>query len=87
MRALLLLFPIMSCASCGTREIVVEKPVPVEVTVVEYVPVPPELLQQRPQAAIPDGLTYGQALELWSRDRASLEAQNASLKAIAELEP
>ena len=58
---------------------------PVEVVVRERVPVPPDLLAESPKQAIPDTLTFGQAIELWSEDRASLDTVNGQLRGIKEL--
>jgi len=47
--------------------------------------VPPDLLAESPKQAIPDTLTFGQAIELWSEDRASLDTVNGQLRGIKEL--
>lgn len=70
--------------ACAT-EVIVEKPVPVEVEVIKWTPVPADLTRQEPKKAIPDALSYGQAIELWSKDRASLDIVNARLSAVEGL--
>lgn len=84
MRVLIPLCLLSFCTACGTTEII-EKPVPVEVEVVKWVPVPKDLTREVPKRSIPTALTYGQAIELWSMDRASLETANARLRAIQGL--
>lgn len=83
-RVLTLAFLLSLLTACGTEK-VVEKPVPVRVEVVKWTPVPKDLTRQLPKQAIPDTLTYGQAIELWSRDRGSLDIVNARLRGIQEL--
>jgi hypothetical protein len=75
----------MSFAACSTERLI-EKPVPVEIVRVEYVRIPLDMLHVESKQAIPESLTYGQAVELWSEDRATIDRQNARLKAISELE-
>ena len=72
-------------SGCGTTEVIVEKPVPVEVVRVERVPVPIDLLIQRNKSTLPDALKYGEALQLWAEDRANLDSVNAQLGAIQGL--
>lgn len=72
--------------ACGSREVIVEKPVPVEVPgPVQYIPVPSDLLLLRQPSTIPDGVTYGEALTLWAIDRATIEALLGQLRAIEVL--
>ena len=77
-------------AGCGSTRIV-EKPVPVEIEVTKLIPVPAELLITRPPQSIPlgdgefSGATYGDILVILGKDRASLDACNAQLEAIGEL--
>ena len=75
----------MFCSACGTTKIV-EKPVPVEVIVVKYVPVPDSFLIRREKSTIPNNLTYGEAMQLWIEDRATLDVQNNQLLAIGTLD-
>ena len=72
----------MGCA----HETLVEVPVPVEIVRVERVPVPADLLVTEAPAEIPQGLTYGEAIHLWSIDRAALETVNGRLEAVRVLE-
>ena len=84
MRALLLLCLTISLTGCATERIV-EVPVPVEIIRTEYIPVPGDLLTPLPKATIPNGLTYGQALERWYSDRATIDKLNALLLGIKSL--
>jgi hypothetical protein len=68
------------------HETLVEVPVPVEIVRVERVPVPADLLVTEAPAEIPQGLTFGDALYLWSVDRANLETVNGRLEAVRVLE-
>jgi hypothetical protein len=68
------------------HETLVEVPVPVEVVRVERIPVPADLLVTEAPAEIPEGLTYGQAIHLWSIDRAKLETVNGRIDAVRALE-
>lgn len=83
MRALLLIYLLSWLAACGGIEPVIPDPVVVEIVRVERVPVPVDLLTQRPKTVIPEVLTYGEAIEAWAEDRASLDIQNAKLREIA----
>ena len=83
--ALMLIFLPALLVGCGTTEVIVEKPVPVEVVRVERVPVPIDLLIQRNKSTLPDALKYGEALQLWAEDRANLDSVNAQLGAIQGL--
>jgi hypothetical protein len=68
------------------HETLVEVPVPVEVVRVERIPVPADLLVTEAPAEIPQGLTFGDALYLWSVDRAALETVNGRIEAVRALE-
>jgi hypothetical protein len=72
----------MACAN----ETLVAAPVPVPIVEVERVSVPADLLVTEAPAEIPEGLTYGAALHLWSIDRASLETVNGRIEAVRVLE-
>ena len=71
----------LSLSGCGQTEII-ERPVPVEVVRTEFVPIPADLTEPGAPAVIPDGLTYGDALELWAVDRATIETQAERLRQI-----
>lgn len=72
-------------AACGTERIV-EKPVVVEVPgPVQWREVPADLLLECVKSSIPDGLTYGEALEAWAEDRAQIDVCNGQLQAIGSL--
>jgi len=74
----------MPLAGC-VREVIVEKPVPVEVVVEKPIPVPADFLIQRNKSTFQGSLTYGEALQLWSADRANLDILNAQIRAIQGL--
>lgn len=74
----------MLLTACGSTEIVTQ-PVPVEVEVTKFIPVPSEHLVQRIPSTLPEVLTYGEALQLWAEDRASIRTLNGQLRAIEEL--
>ena len=84
MRVLTLMFILSFLAACGQTRIV-EKPVPVEVVRVERVTVPHQLLVQYTKSGIPKNLTYGEAIQLWSADRANIDVLNAQIAAIESL--
>lgn len=65
---------------------IVEKPVPVEVPgPVEWREIPPNLLIQHNKTTIPEAITYGEALQLWSEDRAIVDTLLGQLSAIGSL--
>ena len=74
----------MPLAGC-VREVIVDRPVPVEVVVEKPIPVPADFLIQRNKSTLPDALKYGEALQLWAEDRANLDSVNAQLRAIQGL--
>ena len=82
--ALIPLFLPLFLTACATERIV-EKPVPVYIDRVEYVPVPADLTETRQKQAIPDGLTYAGALELWAKDRETIDVLNGTLMGISSL--
>jgi hypothetical protein len=81
---LILLFPMLLLTACAETKII-EKPVPVYIDRVEYIPVPYDLTIKRNKTAIPETLTYGEALELWSVDRATIETLNGQMEAVESL--
>lgn len=84
MPVLIPLFTLLLLGACGTTKIV-EKPVPVEVVRFERVPVPSDLLVRHQPATIPEQLTYGEAIQLWSADRAIIETLLGQIRAIESL--
>lgn len=82
---LILLCLAFSLTACGTERII-EKPVPVEIVRIETMPVPDDLLRPGVKKDIPDGMTYGQAIESWAADRFTIDKLNGQLKAISVLE-
>ena len=85
MRVLALLSLTLLFSACATERIV-EKPVPYEVIVVDYIEVPHDLTGGMAKQRIPDGITYGEAIELWSEDRATIDTLNGKMWAIRSLE-
>lgn len=81
---LTLLFLTLLLTACGNTKII-EKPVPVYIDKVEYVPVPYDLTMKRNKTTIPDAITYGEALELWSIDRATIDTLNGQMEAVESL--
>ena len=51
----------------------------------KFVEVPTELLIIRNKSTLPEALSYGEALQLWSADRGTIEALNGQLRAIQGL--
>ena len=85
MRVLLLLLTPLFLTACATER-VIEKPVPVPVPgPTQYVEVPPDLVTTREKTFIPASITYGEALELWSLDRAAIDKLNGQLLGIKSL--
>lgn len=83
-RVLILAFLTLLLTACATEKIV-PLPVPVEIEVVKWTPIPDDLTEEIPKQAIPDELTYGEAIDLWSQDRSSLDTVNGRLRGIQEL--
>lgn len=84
MPAWTLLFLLPFLTSCD-RVRIVEKPVIHEVVKVEWRDVPADLTQPCDKAEIPPQMTYGEALEGWAKDRASIDACNGKLAGIESL--
>ena len=84
-RASILLCLTLFLTACGNNQVVIPKPEIVEIVRTETVPVPEPLTAPIPATVIPAALTYGEALEQWSKDRAIIVALNARLKAIRGL--
>ena len=77
-----LALPLTGCV----REVIVEKPVPVPVPgPTKWVDVPRNLVVIRNKTTLPETLSYGESLQLWSADRATIEALNGQLRAIQGL--
>ena len=63
-----------------------EKPVPVPgPTVIEYIDVPADLLVMHQKSTIPEAVTYGDVVLLWSLDRATIDILLGQLQAIESL--
>ncbi len=82
--SILFCLAVLLTACGGTR--VIEKPVPVEVVRDVPIPIPDDLTRPCAKQDIPDGLTYGGALEAWVKDRACVDILNANMKAIETLD-
>ncbi len=52
----------------------------------EIVAVPGDLLVQHQKTTIPESITYGEAMLLWSGDRSIIDPPDAQIKGIASLE-
>lgn len=70
--------------ACAT-ETVIPEPVIVEVERTVYVPVPADLTARRDAVPVPDSATYGDLVELWARDRATIAILNGRLDGIKAL--
>ena len=70
--------------ACGTER-VIEKPVIHEVVRTEWRNVPADLLERCEKQAITEGMTYGEAIEAWAKDRSAIDVCNGRLTAIGTL--
>ena len=77
-------FLLLFLTSCGSER-VIEKPVIHEVVRIERIAVPSEHLVRHIKTTIPETISYGEAIQLWSEDRAIIEIQNGQLEAIEVL--
>lgn len=84
-RASILLCLTLFLTACGSQPTVITKPEIVTITRTERVPIPEPLTDPILPTVIPDALTYGEAIEQWSRDRAIILSLNARLKAVRDL--
>lgn len=74
------------CSACGTQTRIVERPVPVEVPgPTQWIPIPAELLTLHQKSTVPPAITFGDAILLWSIDRAIIDTLNGALSAIGSL--
>ena len=81
---LLVCLPIFS-TGC-VREVIVEKPVPVEVPgPVQFIEIPPDLLVLHQKATIPESLTWSEAAQLWTADRQTIDILLGNLLGIQAL--
>ena len=77
-------FAMVLLAGCATERVVL---VPEVVTVVEtqWREIPGDLTRTQGKTTVPATLTYGEALEAWSRDRAAIDKLNGQLTGIRSL--
>jgi hypothetical protein len=76
---------LLSLTACATEKFV---PVPEIVEVpgpVQWREIPAGLTEPCEKTEIPDGMTYGQALEKWAEDRAAIDTCNGRLAGIDSL--
>ena len=83
-RVLIPLFLMLCLTACATERIV-EKPVVVKTTEIKWREIPAELTRRKTKQQIPEAMTYGEALEAWSRDRATIDTLNGQLLGIISL--
>lgn len=62
-----------------------EKPIIHEVVNVQWREIPADLTLPCPKQVIVAGMTYGEAIEAWSRDRTAIDTCNGRLAGIATL--
>lgn len=70
--------------ACAT-ETVVEKPVVVPVVETKWRAIPSDLTRRCPKSVIPATATYGEVIELWSKDRAAIDTCNGRLAGVESL--
>ena len=80
---LLCLLPLLT--ACGTERVITQPEV-VEVVRVERVTVPGDLLIQHNKTTIQEGpVSFAEAIEYWSLDRAIIDTLNGQIRAIESL--
>ena len=84
MRAAYILLLAALFAGCGPTR-VIEKPVIHEVIKTEWRNVPADLLAPCGKTEIMSDMTYGEAIEAWAQDRATVDACNGQIDAIRSL--
>ena len=84
MRVSIVLSALIFLGACATERVVTET-VPVEVVKFERVPVPSDLLVLHQKSTIPESVTYGESLQLWSADRTTIDILLGQLRAIQAL--
>ena len=84
MRVLILACLFVCLTACATPRVAVQ-PTIVEVVRVERVPVPNDLLVLHQPTTIPDELTYGELIQLWSADRGIIHILLGQIEAIRSL--
>ena len=82
----LLLCLSISLVACGANEVIIEKPVPVEVPgPVQWREIPPDFLVLHQKATIPESLTWSEAAQLWAADRQTIDILLGNLLGIKAL--
>jgi hypothetical protein len=84
MRVLIALSLFGFLSACAPQKVAVQ-PTVVEVVRVERVPVPSDLLALHNPSTIPNELTYGELIQLWSADRGTITILNGQIEAIRSL--
>lgn len=83
--ALLLTCLTMLLTGC-VREVIVDRPVPVEVPgPVQFVAIPSDLTVLHQKTTIPESATYGELIQLHIQDRAIIDKLLANIRAISGL--
>ena len=85
MRVLILPYLMLSLTACGGTK-VVREPEVITQTVREYINVPVHLTRQIDVQNIPDGMTYGEAIAILSKERETVDKLNGQLAGIESLE-
>ena len=83
-RASILLCLALFLTACATEK-VVERPVVVHTTESKWREIPSDLTRTLPKQPIPQSLTYGEFIEVCSRDRATIDTLNGQLLGISSL--
>jgi PBP1b-binding outer membrane lipoprotein LpoB len=88
MKNVLIILLIALCLTACAKERLVTRTefVEVEVCEGEFREIPPELVDNVPIQAIPEGITWRQLVELLIMDRSNLKVANGRLNAIRQLD-
>jgi hypothetical protein len=85
MRVSIVLCILPFLAACGTTR-VVASPVAVEIEgAVQWQDIPADLLVFHQKTTIPEELTYGEAMQLWSADRGIIDTLLGQIEGISTL--
>ena len=73
-------------SGCSSQEVITPQPVIIEVPgPVQFVDVPPDLLVLHNKSIVPEGLTFGEAMQLWVADRETIDVLLGNIGAISSL--